>query len=291
VSRRRAIGACFLGLCALELDRVAEAARVSTMARDAFGGRAWWFHSILPDWLEASMSSAAGDNDRAAALLEPAASFTVSIGAFLWADFLIAELAEVSARSGSAEPLRRTMALLDREPASRRGSGDTGRSALALVASGAHAAVRGKLSAADTDLRDAIAGFASLGWVLWEARARVLLAATVPPDVAEVELGLAAATFRRCGAVQRAAQVDNLLADLAARSEVGSGTLPAELTKRERQVASLAAEGLSSPQIASRLFIGRRTVESHLAHVYAKLDVHGRRELAHRLRSPLGEEP
>lgn len=52
------------------------------------------------------------------------------------------------------------------------------------------------------------------------------------------------------------------------------------LTPREREVATLAARGLSDQQIAEELFISVRTVQTHLHVAYAKLDVAGRRELA-----------
>jgi DNA-binding CsgD family transcriptional regulator len=52
------------------------------------------------------------------------------------------------------------------------------------------------------------------------------------------------------------------------------------LTPSEHRVADLAAQGLSTPQIAHRLFITRKTVESHLGQTYRKLDVAGRAELA-----------
>jgi DNA-binding CsgD family transcriptional regulator len=48
---------------------------------------------------------------------------------------------------------------------------------------------------------------------------------------------------------------------------------PAALTKREREVADRAASGQSAKEIAQQLSIGRRTVETHLAHAYAKLGV------------------
>ena len=47
------------------------------------------------------------------------------------------------------------------------------------------------------------------------------------------------------------------------------------LTPTERSVADLVAEGLTNPQIGDRLFISRRTVQAHLAHVFAKLDYLG----------------
>jgi pimeloyl-ACP methyl ester carboxylesterase/DNA-binding CsgD family transcriptional regulator len=61
-----------------------------------------------------------------------------------------------------------------------------------------------------------------------------------------------------------------------ARAAAGWGSL----TEAERAIARLVAEGLSNPAIASRLFVSRHTVESHLKHAYAKLGVSSRVELA-----------
>jgi DNA-binding CsgD family transcriptional regulator len=54
----------------------------------------------------------------------------------------------------------------------------------------------------------------------------------------------------------------------------------ASLTPTEQQVVNLIVEGLTNPQIGQRLFISRGTVKSHLAHVFAKLGVTTRAELA-----------
>ena len=53
-----------------------------------------------------------------------------------------------------------------------------------------------------------------------------------------------------------------------------------ELTAQERQVARLAREGLSNPEIGARLFLSPRTVEWHLRNVFNKLGIRSRRELA-----------
>jgi DNA-binding CsgD family transcriptional regulator len=45
----------------------------------------------------------------------------------------------------------------------------------------------------------------------------------------------------------------------------------------------LAAEGRSTKAIAAALFVSTHTVDRHLSHIYSKLDVHSRRELAERL--------
>jgi DNA-binding CsgD family transcriptional regulator/Tfp pilus assembly protein PilF len=72
-----------------------------------------------------------------------------------------------------------------------------------------------------------------------------------------------------------------------ARTELGrvGGRAPAsgDLTPTERRVAELAAEGLQTKQVAAALFVSAKTVEGHLTHVYAKLGVHSRTELARRL--------
>lgn len=52
------------------------------------------------------------------------------------------------------------------------------------------------------------------------------------------------------------------------------------LTPTEREVADLAAAGLTNPAIAERLFMSPNTVKTHLSHVYAKIGVSGRSELA-----------
>lgn len=51
------------------------------------------------------------------------------------------------------------------------------------------------------------------------------------------------------------------------------------LTASELRVARLAADGLTNREIAERLFVTERTVETHLRHVFQKLDISSRLEL------------
>ena len=69
-----------------------------------------------------------------------------------------------------------------------------------------------------------------------------------------------------------------------ARAELGriGGRAPSsgDLTESERRVAVLVAEGKTNREVATALFLGERTVASHLTHIYAKLGVRSRTELA-----------
>jgi predicted ATPase len=77
-----------------------------------------------------------------------------------------------------------------------------------------------------------------------------------------------------------------VVAELAAATP-GPGPGPGRsrgLTRREEEVAGLAVSGLSNREIADRMTIAKRTVDAHIEHIYAKLDVSSRVGLARRLR-------
>ena len=52
------------------------------------------------------------------------------------------------------------------------------------------------------------------------------------------------------------------------------------LTRREREIAGLVADGLGNREIAQRLFLSKRTVDSHLEHIFTKLGFSSRSQLA-----------
>ena len=66
---------------------------------------------------------------------------------------------------------------------------------------------------------------------------------------------------------------------------IGGRTQTEGLTPAERRVAGLVAEGRTNREVAAALFLAERTVASHLTHIYAKLGVRSRTELARRLPS------
>jgi DNA-binding CsgD family transcriptional regulator len=127
------------------------------------------------------------------------------------------------------------------------------------------------LAGGDGDALDAVAAtFAELGCNLYAAESAAV----------------AAAVHRGAGRRSRAAASANSSQASMSRCEGVSTPVLAlaeyddELTAREREVALLAARGLSDQEIADRLFVSVRTVHAHLRSAYAKLGVSSRKELA-----------
>jgi DNA-binding CsgD family transcriptional regulator len=75
------------------------------------------------------------------------------------------------------------------------------------------------------------------------------------------------------------ARVDADLAATGIRAPDKSRRSTLELTDRERDVAVLAAQGLSNPEVAEQLYISRKAVEYHLRNTYGKLGITSRKEL------------
>jgi ATP/maltotriose-dependent transcriptional regulator MalT len=83
------------------------------------------------------------------------------------------------------------------------------------------------------------------------------------------------------------------LRDYAKRELVAAGVRPRRaalagpdaLTNAERQIAGLAAAGRSNKQIAQHLFVTTGTVETHLRHIFQKLDITSRTEIPAKLAS------
>jgi DNA-binding CsgD family transcriptional regulator len=90
-------------------------------------------------------------------------------------------------------------------------------------------------------------------------------------------LARAAKLAQECGAVPLAVRAQAVLATTGVRAR-GAASRD-ELTTSEREIAQLAAEGMTNRQIAGRLVVTPKTVEWHLTHAYAKLGITSRREL------------
>lgn len=117
------------------------------------------------------------------------------------------------------------------------------------------------------------------------ARTRSLLGlglTALEAELAASEVCAALREFEALGAVADADQCRALLRELGVAPARPSGVKVAlgELTRREREVFALLGQGCSNPEIARRLFVSRKTVEHHVAHILDKLGLRNRAEAA-----------
>ena len=84
---------------------------------------------------------------------------------------------------------------------------------------------------------------------------------------------------QQCGATVLAERAEHELEATGARPRRRELSGIDALTPSERRVAEMAARGMSNRDIAQELFVSIRTIENQLRHVYAKLDIAGRKEL------------
>jgi DNA-binding CsgD family transcriptional regulator len=144
------------------------------------------------------------------------------------------------------------------------------------------AAARGAVHEAGSLLEDAVAQHETVHDTF--GRARALLALGIvrrrqrQKRAARDAIAIALGEFERLGA---ATWIEKARAEVG---RIGGRTRIEGLTPAERRVAVLVAEGRTNREVAAALFLGERTVETHLTHVYAKLGVRSRAELARTFR-------
>jgi DNA-binding CsgD family transcriptional regulator len=173
--------------------------------------------------------------------------------------------------------------------AGRFGAGDPwfeGELALWAHLAGAAAGAGEGPAAVAEPYRLVVAGDWAAAAAWWEGRGcpyemAVSLAAGDEPDAVR----RAIAVLDQLGASPAAAYARRRLRELGVASVPRgprASTLadPAGLTGRERQVLDLVAAGLGNAEIAARLFLSERTVERHMAGIFAKLDVSSRADAA-----------
>jgi DNA-binding CsgD family transcriptional regulator len=164
-------------------------------------------------------------------------------------------------------------------------AGRLGRDALvaaAEAASGELALARGDSEAAIASCEKATESFSDLGMPFDEGRTRLSLARAFAQSGSELALAQARCArdiFERLGARPDADEAAAFLRSLGVAGRTaarGHG----ELTQRELEVLTLLAEGLSNPEIASRLVISPKTAEHHVGRILAKLGARSRAEAA-----------
>jgi DNA-binding NarL/FixJ family response regulator len=251
----RARAAVFAGDLATASEAVdaADAAFAADMLR---GARTLPFIELSRCWLLAARGEASDAADRCLALATALEGVAAP---------LAVESAHAAVRLGRPEPV---LDLLDRLAAAVDGP--------LPPAAARHARA---LAAADAD-----------GLVAVAADMEALGADLVAAEVLRAASNLFRRAERGAPAAAAARRVDDLL-DACGRPASPClepvAVVGEELTDRELEVATLAARGRTSPEIAAALYLSVRTVDTHLHRVYRKLMVEGRHELA----AALGIDP
>ena len=140
------------------------------------------------------------------------------------------------------------------------------------------AAARGDVTEAAALFEDAVAQHEQAADSFGRARALLALGIVRRRErqkrAAREAIAFALEGFEQLGA---ASWAEKARAELG---RIGGRTREPGLTAAERRVAALVAEGRTNREVAAALFLGERTVETHLSHVYAKLGLRSRAELA-----------
>ena len=284
LSGRRAFGAAMAVLSFAELGRHEEAATLQQAAQAVFRGRSCWVLSRLIEWSGAVAAGLAGDPGTALSRLGRAAEDAITHGYWGWGRWMVVDLAEAAAYSNDSAAAIRADELLNQDPWPP--TNPTQHAARRFVSGAASLACGNRRDAIEM-LTQAVAAFGASGWSLLEGRALALLGtAWARHDRARAVETLAQAAERlaACRAVVRRERALACLAGLSTKGRRKKADLvgPGSLSGREREVARLASQGFPARDIAERLFISERTVESHLANVYAKLGVASKMELVRR---------
>lgn len=257
LSHRRAWVLGVAALCHSELGRPAEARALVARAQAVFEGRRFFSMSTVCTWAQGTAAASAGDLVEAARVLAIAGEELLEMGALPLSALVAFDLEEICTWQGD---LARRLAWRDR---------------LGLVADELDSPLYRALAAPERP--ESVEALGRLGWRLHRARA---LARRGDAD----SVARAALEFEAMNARWRHGLALSRLASLGGRGRRVAAGLghTQELSIRERDVAALAAQGLTAREIGERLFISYRTVQTHLEHAYLKLGLESKRELVRR---------
>ncbi|MDW5593143.1 AAA family ATPase [Conexibacter stalactiti] len=223
----------------------------------------------LLSWLTALLHNANGRYGEALTAAQQACEHE-DVMSYGWA---LVELVEAAVRSGRPDA---AAAALDRLSERTQAAGTE-------WALGVEARCRALVDADEARYRESIERLARSRAAVELARSRLLYGEWLRrehrrADARELLRG-AHADFSRFGAAAFAERARRELLATGETVRSGAADLRDALTPQEVQVARLAREGHTNPEIGAQLFISPRTVEYHLRKVFRKLDVNSRREL------------
>ena len=200
---------------------------------------------------------------------------------FFVATWALGELIEAAARTGTCRA---------RDGARSRASASRPKATDADWALGVHAHSRALLSegeAAEHSYREAIDRLGRTRLRPHLARARLLYGEWLRRENrrvdARAELRAAHDLFVTIGMEAFAERARGELLATGEKLRKRTAETRDDLTPQERQIARLARDGLSNPEIGAQLFLSPRTVEWHLRKVFGKLGIRSRHELARAL--------
>ncbi|HEX5900815.1 MAG TPA: AAA family ATPase [Solirubrobacteraceae bacterium] len=256
-------------------DRRAAELIEATMREAPPGGRVACFAAYASAVLHNGLGRHAEARDAARAAFEPD-----HLG---FGPFVVPELAEAAARTGDAALLSSLREWLRERTRVTRSDWSLGTEARvrALMSEG---------EAADCAYRDAIDRFGRTRLRPELARAHLLYGEWLRREGRRVDarrqLRCAHAMFDAIGLRAFAERARRELLATGEKARKRTADSRDELTGQERQIAGLARDGLSNPEIGARLFLSSRTVEWHLGKVFTKLGITSRMGLRTALPSP-----
>jgi ATP/maltotriose-dependent transcriptional regulator MalT len=284
LGKRRGWSVAVAAMAAAETGQAAAARSHLERAKAAYAGREWYAASLHCEWAEGVLAFQAGQGRGAVKPLLHAANRLGEMGSWPLAALVLNDLAEVAALEqnleAAAEAKERLRNIARRlERALYEALADLGAAQAQLAA--------GRPADAVPHCEKAVALLEGSGYRAFHARALETLGRALSAGdrrAASQALSAARSAYAGIGAVVRQRRVDRLLAGLghSGRRTRLSGLGVESLSRREREVTTLALEGRTAREIGGRLFIGERTVETHLANAYAKLGVASRLELMKR---------
>jgi DNA-binding CsgD family transcriptional regulator len=261
-------------LTALSGDRAKATALIETTSAEA--AQRGEGISVIADWARAALNNGAGNYEAALVAAGHSVNQKDTLGPPPWA---LVELIEAAARSGRTETAIGAVHLLTEQAVA------TGTD----WALGVEARARALLSEGDTAdslYRQAIEHLNRTRVRAELARAHLLYGEWLRRERRRVDarsqLRIARELFEAMGMsgfAQRARRELLATGETARKRTVAMGT--DELTAQETLIARMARDGLSNPEIGTRLFISHKTVQYHLSKVFAKLDITSRSQLGH----------